>query len=392
MLLGSLRIGVADSIDPRDMQASSGTSASLLAALAELVAEAVPLSGALPPRAGRLAHLASVATRLRPRDLGELRPAAKRVHGAAQLGRPTVTAHTLVMRRRLAGAGTLDGVVQRGSEMRLPARTRLVTFDDSTVLQAWRAYPWPHLQGLSSGDVRRYAERQRRIFQSAVACCCSTHWVAESIVGEYGIAPERVFTVGFGQNHVVPAPAARDWSVPRYLFVGVDWTRKNGPAVLETFATVRERHPQAQLDIVGGHPPIEQPGVVTHGHLSLVRAEDRERMAALYRSATAFVMPSLHEPAGIVHVEAATAGVPSIGSSDGGAATMIGAGGMVVDPREPREILDAMLALADPHTVSRLGELACRHAAELTWRKVAERLIRAMAIPGLDSSGLAHFL
>ena len=81
-----------------------------------------------------------------------------------------------------------------------------------------------------------------------------------------------------------------------------------------------------------------------------------------------------------------------MGTADGGAATMIGHGGIVVDPRRAEEIAAAMLELADPATARRMGELAREHAAQLTWRKVAERLIRAMAIPGLDTTGLADFL
>jgi glycosyltransferase involved in cell wall biosynthesis len=388
----SLRVGLADSVDPRNMQAGSGASASLLHALDGLIAEAVPLNGELPPRLRRAAHLSSAATRLRPRDLGNPRAGLKRVHSAARLGRPTIAARWFLIRRRLAAAGTLDAVIQRGSEMRLPASRRIVTLEDSTVLQAWHGYPWPHLEGLSERDVQRYADRQRRVYESAVACCCTSHWVAESITGSYGIPAGRVFTVGLGQNHEAPEPAARDWRTPRYLFVGIDWRRKNGPAVLEAFARVREGHPAARLDVVGGHPPIDQPGVVAHGRLSLVEPEDRERMAELYREATAFVMPSLHEPAGIVYLEAAGAGVPSIGTTNGGAATMIGPGGMVVDPLEPDQILEAMLTLADPDAARRMGELAYRHATLFTWQKVAERLIRALAIPDVDTSGLADFL
>jgi glycosyltransferase involved in cell wall biosynthesis len=388
----SLRVGLADSLDPREMQAGSGASASLLHALRSVVAEVVPLSGELPCRLARIAHLLSVASRLRPSDASDLRSAAKRAHGAAKLGVPTTVGRSLLMRRHLAGAGRLDAVVQRSSDMLLPGGVRVITFEDSTVLQAWRGYPWPHLEGLSERDVRRYAARQRKVYESAFACCCATHWVQRSIVEDYGIPAERVFTVGMGQNHEAVELVARDWSRPRYLFVGVDWRRKNGPAVLDAFARVRERHPTAQLDVVGGHPPIEQPGVVPHGRLSLVSAADRERLTALYREATAFVMPSLHEPAGIVYVEAGGAGLASIGTTDGGAATMIGPGGIVVDPREPEAILEAMLELADPATARRRGEMARRHADLLTWRKVAERLVRAMAIPDLDTSGLADFL
>jgi glycosyltransferase involved in cell wall biosynthesis len=387
-----LRIGFAAAFDPRDLSADSGVGGSTFLALGEVVGDAVPVSGELPARLARLAHLGSVAARMRPRDIRDPRHAAKAVHGAAQLGRPTIAARNRLIRTRLAAAGDLDGVIQRGCEMLLPTGPRLVTFEDSTVLQARASYPWPHLQGLTEADFRRYAARQRRSYESAVACCCTTHWVAESITGSYGIPASRVFVVGNGQNHPALEVAPRDWSSPRYLFVGVDWARKNGPAVLGAFAGVRERYPEARLDLVGGHPPLEAPGVVGHGPLSRTNAADRERIAALYRSATAFVMPSLHEPAGIVYIEAGSAGVPSIGGTNGGAATLIGPGGLTVDPLEPAQIRAAMLRLADPETAREMGELARRHSELFTWRKVAERLLRALAIPGVDTSVLADFL
>jgi glycogen synthase len=71
---------------------------------------------------------------------------------------------------------------------------------------------------------------------------------------------------------------------------------------------------------------------------------------------------------------------------------MVGPGGLLVDPLAPRELIDAMLTLADPHTAQRLGELAYRHSTLFTWRKVAERLIRASGLPDLDTSGLAELL
>jgi glycosyltransferase involved in cell wall biosynthesis len=388
----TLRLGLADTLDPVDIRVGSGATTSLLKAMNEVVAETIPLSGELPDRLARLAHLSSLATRMRPSDLRDPRAAARRVHGAAALGRPTIAARNRLMRRHLASAGPLDGIVQRSSDMLLPASCRVVTLEDSTLLQALRAFPWQHLQELSERDIQRYVDRQRRVYESAVACCGATHWVADSIINDYGIPPERVFTVGFGPNHEPAAPAPRDWSRPRYLFVGKRWIHKNGPALLTAFAQVRERHPDARLDVVGDHPPLDQPGVVGHGMLSLLDPDQQERLAALYRAATVFVMPSLHEAAGIVYIEAGGAGIPSIGTTNGGTATMIGPGGIVVDPLQPDQILDAMLKLADPDTAERMGELARIHSAPFTWRNVAERLIRAMAIPGLDTSGLADFL
>ena len=329
--------------------------------------------------------------RLRMTDLRDVRGGAHRVSNAALLGRPLAASRRFAAWRHLRAAGTLDGVVQRGCELLLPRRARVVTFEDSTVRQAVRAYPWPHLQGLNQTDLERYAKRQKQVYQQVVAACVATHWVAESVVGDYGVDAARVKVVGLGKNHEMK-PVPRDWSTPRFLFVGMDWERKNGPGVLRAFVRVRERWPQARLDVVGHHPPLDEPGVAGHGPLSLAAPADRRRLASLFETATVFVMPSLHEPGGIVYAEAASAGIASIGTTNGGAATIIGAGGRLVDPLSLEEIGDSMLELSEPATAAHLGSLAQQHARLFTWRNVAERLVRAMAIPDLDTTGLAAFL
>ena len=106
----SLQIAVADAVDPRDMQAGSGVSGSLMRALEELAGRVVALDGGLAPRLGTAARLASAATRLRPGDLADLRGAVRRLHPATQLGRPTIAARWLRLRRELAQAGELDAV------------------------------------------------------------------------------------------------------------------------------------------------------------------------------------------------------------------------------------------------------------------------------------------
>ncbi len=391
MELTELRIAVVDSHDPEDVRLGSGWSSSLTSAFSEVAGEVVPVHAQLPGPAHRLLYLASMAVRLRAADLRDIRSGAHRVSNSALLGRSLTASRRVAAWSRLRRAGALNGVVQRGCDMLLPRRAPVVTFEDSTLLQAVRSYPWPHLQGLRQAELERYAARQRRIYHQVVGACVSSHWAAESVVGDYGVDASRVHVVGLGRNHELSA-APRDWSTPRFLFVGVAWERKNGPAVMRAFARVRERWPQARLDVVGGHPRLDQPGVTGHGSLSLGDPASRDRLAALFASATVFVMPSLHEPTGTVYAEAGGAGIASIGTTNGGAATVIGDGGRLVDPLSLDQIADAMLELAEPAVAARLGALAQEHARLFTWRKVAERLIRVMAIPGVDPTGLAETL
>lgn len=390
---GSLVVALASAADPRERGAFSGWPASLLGGLEHVVGTAIGLDGALPPRVEAVATLAGAVARLRPHDALAPRSAVRAgIPSAWFFGRPVAWARSASLRVQLRRAGRVDGCISFGTEFSLPRTLPTVTYQDSTLLQARRSYPWPYLGAMTDREAARFADRQRAAYRAATACCCSSHWVADGIVADYGIPREKVHVVGIGRNHEVPAPASRDWSAPRFLFVGMDWTRKNGPMTVEAFAEVRRRHPGARLDVVGGHPPLDAPGVAGHGVLSLSDHGDRERLADLYRRATCFVMPSRHEPSATAYAEAAAAGLASIGTTNGGSATIIGPGGVLVDPSDPRRLTEAMLRLAEPDVARRLGGLAAAHAAQLTWEKVAERLVCALALPGCPTDGLADFL
>jgi glycogen synthase len=219
--------------------------------------------------------------------------------------------------------------------------------------------------------------RQAQAYARAFACCFTTSWAAESAVSDYGVPREKVHVVGIGRNHA-PRPVPRDWSTPRFLFVGGDWKRKNGDAVVRAFARLRERIPGARLDLVGRHPAIE--GVVGHGALSLARADERDEVEVLFERATCFVMPSRSEPSAIAYVEAAAGGVPSIGSTVGGSRELIGDGGCVVDPRDDDALFAAMLRFADGETARQAGENARLRADGFTWAAVAARMLAALEL------------
>lgn len=98
----------------------------------------------------------------------------------------------------------------------------------------------------------------------------------------------------------------------------------------------------------------------------------------LFGSATCFVMPSHREPCGIAYVEAAASAVPSIGTTVGGSREVIGEGGRVIVPDDHAALLGAMMELSDPQVARRLGQLAEQRSELFTWRRVAERMLRAL--------------
>jgi glycosyltransferase involved in cell wall biosynthesis len=146
------------------------------------------------------------------------------------------------------------------------------------------------------------------------------------------------------------------------------------------FRQLRERFPTARLDLVGSHPRVCVEGIVGHGWLSLANGDERRKLNHLFETSTCFVMPSLYEPCGIAYVEAAAGGIPSIGSTVGGSACLIGDAGCVVDPTDEEGLLDAMLRLADGDTARDAGARALARAEQFTWPGVARRILAVLEI------------
>lgn len=370
-LPSTTRIALALQGDPTDPKAWSGVPAGISSGLAAAGVEPVPIDARFPG-ASKLAN----ALRMSWADAT--------ANGAFAIASGVKASRSI----RKAG---IDGVVAIGSGYVLSTTSPFVTFEDMTVSQALGRDD-PTYQALSAGQARRWRSRQKRIYERSRACCVTSSWAARSVHDDYGIAAEKIHVVGVGRNAETRAIPERDWSAPRFLFVGVDWERKRGAAVVEAFRTVRERHPAATLDLVGGHPQIDVAGVTGHGVLPLDSATGRQKYSELLARATCFLMPSVYEPFGIAYVDAGAVGVPSIGTTVGGAPDAVGSGGLVVDPGDDEALLGAMLELAVPQTAQRLGELAYDHSNLFTWQAVGERLVRALRPAGINLDGLRHYL
>ncbi|MGY1831180.1 glycosyltransferase family 4 protein [Geodermatophilus sp. SYSU D01180] len=97
----------------------------------------------------------------------------------------------------------------------------------------------------------------------------------------------------------------------------------------------------------------------------------------------ALVFPTLQDLVGRVVVEALAVGVPVVLSPMTGAAGTVvrdGVNGLIVDPRDPRELAAALARFADPQTRSALRDGARRSSAMLAPDAVAELILRAVAL------------
>lgn len=375
---GPRRVGVVFPGDPAQPSTWSGTPSGVINGLREAGAEPVAINAQPRSRFARELTLNAVALGYLRRGEGP-RQIVSRARHAARAAPATGRVESLAAHRSVRGAGPLDGIIQIGTGYALRGTgVPIASFEDMTVRQV-TAYPYAGWELLSARAVQARVRVQRRAYERAAACCLTSEWAAESVIGDYGVPRSKVHVVGVGRNHEVAIAGERDWSTPRFLFIGMDWQRKNGDGVIRAFGRLREEFPGARLDLVGAHPPLRAPGVTGHGALRLDQPEEHAQLVRLLGQSTCFVMPSHVEAAGIAYVEAAAAGIPSIGTTEGGSEFLIGDGGLVVNPADGDALLAAMRRLSDPGTAAEMGAAARRRSELFTWTAVARRLLHALS-------------
>jgi glycosyltransferase involved in cell wall biosynthesis len=130
----------------------------------------------------------------------------------------------------------------------------------------------------------------------------------------------------------------------------------------------RVRHRLARADLAGR--------VDYHGRL------DRQQVAALYRDADVFVLPSVREPYGTVYGEAMAAGLPVVGWRAGNLPYLAAHGqeGLLVESGDVAGLTRTLRSLAEGEELrTRLGAAARRKAAAFpTWEQTAEQFFTAV--------------
>ncbi len=111
---------------------------------------------------------------------------------------------------------------------------------------------------------------------------------------------------------------------------------------------------------------------------SFVGRVDRCGAVALFTGCSFFVLPSRHEPMGIVNLEAMAAGRAVVASHVGGVPELVkeGENGLLVAPDDARALADALLLLVrDPDLKTRLGRCGAQRAQNFDWDAIAAQYL-----------------
>ena len=194
------------------------------------------------------------------------------------------------------------------------------------------------------------------------------------LVERYRVPSERVVVTHNGVHHRFRPDGPRLERPPFLLFVGALHPRKGLVVALEALARLPDAPP---LLVVGpakhGAPAVEA-AVARLGlerRVELVGHVDDDELARLYRSASAFVFPSLFEGFGLPVVEAMASGTPVVTTTAGSLPEVAGGAAVLVAPGDPAALADGIeRALADAPD-RRAAGLA--NATRFRWDALAER-------------------
>lgn len=220
----------------------------------------------------------------------------------------------------------------------------------------------------------QWIEMEKQIYHNAVYTFTWGSNIAKSVTEFYDCPPEKVGAVGVGSNAIVPDQENMDksYNMKTILFVGLDWERKGGPLLVEAFAKVLEKHPDAKLLIVGCEPVINLPNCQVMGRRPV------EEIHEFYKQASIFCMPTTREPFGIVYIEAMQYSLPVVATRIGAIPDFVreNENGYLIEIGDLDQLVYTLNKLLDdPELCKQFGKRGYQIAQEnYTWKKVGEKI------------------
>ena len=241
--------------------------------------------------------------------------------------------------------------------------------DYTTKLAELNYRPWFHME---NEPAKRWHDLETRLYHDCRMIFTASANTRKSLLDHYGLAADRVRVVGEGV-HTIHEHPHKNYDESTVLFVGRDFERKGGPALLRAFAKVRQRLPSAKLLMVGTPPRGPQDNVSWLGDLA-----DRKQMEEVFSKSTVLVLPSICEPFGLTMIEAMSHGLPVIGSTVDAMPEIIqeGESGYLVAPNDVDALADRLLTLlSSPALCRSLGAAGrTRVLQKFLWSGVVDRI------------------
>jgi len=241
-------------------------------------------------------------------------------------------------------------------------------------------YFWPKQKMVRAG-YRAAAKRAAHLI-------ADSHCTAADLQRILGVTPDRIATAHLAGDRNTFHPSTEEneemllrerYNIKKpFVLVSSarNWRTKNLASALQALEIVRKELGITFQTVMYGYTPSEKfeiDGSLSVHHVGYVGSQD---LAALFRHAHAFVMPSLYEGFGLPLVEAMSCGCPVIASNRGSLPEIAGCGAQCFDPFDIKGMAKALCALLrSPEELQQKRSASLRRAADFSWDKAAQETI-----------------
>ena len=199
--------------------------------------------------------------------------------------------------------------------------------------------------------------------------------VFETVV-KLGVDPKKIFLVPYGLN--------QDWfkykanpKKGRILFVGLVGLRKGVHYLAEAARIISNKGYDYEIMVVGKEfvdTTIDLfKGPQYLGHIP------RNEIIKEYLSADVFVLPTIADGFGLVHLEAMACGVPVVTTENCGSVVDHNKDGLIIPIRDPIAIADAIVKIVENRDIrNKMSRAAKIKASKYTWSQYKKRLFEVL--------------
>jgi D-inositol-3-phosphate glycosyltransferase len=238
---------------------------------------------------------------------------------------------------------------------------------------------------------------EHEVIEGSDCVIASTPDEADQLLSHYGADPRRLCTSPPGLDHRLFHPGSKAaarrrlglGNYPIVAYVGRIQPLKGVDVVVEAFAQVVSRRPDAHLLVVGGPSGARgetemqrlRSTVSAHGltgSVLFLGAVPHGLVRNIYLASDVLLVPSRSESFGMVAVEAQACGTPVIAARIGGLVHAIGAGGggVLVDGWDPADYAEQVVTLlADPVAATMMGQRGVEWSRGFSWDATARRFL-----------------
>lgn len=244
----------------------------------------------------------------------------------------------------------------------LSPRTRAVDFPFMTIVLdlQHRLQPWfPEVS--ANGEWKKRERHYLRLFSKARAIITGTEAGKREIQAFYGVDEKTIKLL----PHPAPikmlhasseiSSAGKKLSlIPGFVFYPAQfWVHKNHENLLKALSILRQQGKVVNAVFTGSDQGnrSQVEGLIQEldlqAQVQMLGFVSQEELIALYRNALTLVYPSYFGPENLPPLEAFALGCPVIAADVSGAREQLGDAAVLVDPRDPAAIADAISRVAD---------------------------------------------